>query len=288
VADHWWVRWSDLLVWGFWPAAEKEKEKKASACFEMIRALTASKSSSNSNGNSGSKLKMFVTILTLAFLVTWLLYNYNFEFKEAVYKLKDIDIYNKTSADVESLGLDKQLYLLPNLTLNMAVGLKTGKETFMDRVPIQLLTFLAKLDNVLIFSEISGRIGFTEMLDVIEQLYEGREKPSEWEDIVKHRKAATEKIVSGNSNEQKPDTSRIGWKVDAHKNLPGFVDLYTNFPDADWYMMIDDDTFVDLANLEDYLKRYNSNEEHYFGNAGVFAGCDGITEFGKGPYFAHG
>ena len=32
----------------------------------------------------------------------------------------------------------------------------------------------------------------------------------------------------------------------------------------------------------------DSSLPYYFGSATVFVGCDGVTEFGSGPEFAHG
>ncbi|KAI8826509.1 hypothetical protein BJ741DRAFT_671289 [Chytriomyces cf. hyalinus JEL632] len=56
-----------------------------------------------------------------------------------------------------------------------------------------------------------------------------------------------------------------GWTLDAHKNLPAFRLLYNKFPNADWYIMIDDDSYIFL-----------------------FRGCDGVRKMGDGPKFAQG
>ncbi|KAI8853722.1 hypothetical protein BC829DRAFT_382001 [Chytridium lagenaria] len=74
-----------------------------------------------------------------------------------------------------------------------------------------------------------------------------------------------------------PAESSLGWKLDAHKNLPGFEYLYKTYPDADWYIMIDDDSYVFFDNLERYLRDMDPAVPFYTGSANVFLG-----------WFAHG
>lgn len=85
-----------------------------------------------------------------------------------------------------------------------------------------------------------------------------------------------------------PDENSKGWKSDAKKNIPGFKLLFDQFPDSEWYFMIDDDTYVFLENMKDALAKYNPLESHYLGAIAQFTGCDGIQNLGTSPYFAHG
>ncbi|KAJ3298788.1 hypothetical protein HDU79_006831 [Rhizoclosmatium sp. JEL0117] len=75
---------------------------------------------------------------------------------------------------------------------------------------------------------------------------------------------------------------------DAHKFLPGLRLLYKTYPDMPWYLMIDDDAFVFMHSLSEYVKLFSHTKPYYIGNMNVFVGCDGVTEFGQGPAFAHG
>jgi hypothetical protein len=86
------------------------------------------------------------------------------------------------------------------------------------------------------------------------------------------------------------DKKSLGWKSDAHKNLPGFKLLYDAHPNADWFIMLDDDTFMLFENLVDYLDENfpDPDAQIYLGNPNRFIGCDGVTKMGKGPGFAHG
>ncbi|KAJ3246243.1 hypothetical protein HDU77_009026 [Chytriomyces hyalinus] len=79
-----------------------------------------------------------------------------------------------------------------------------------------------------------------------------------------------------------------GWTLDAHKNLPAFRLLYNKFPNADWYIMIDDDSYIFLDNLRHFLSKRDPSENHYIGQGNRFRGCDGVRKMGDGPKFAQG
>jgi hypothetical protein len=153
--------------------------------------------------------------------------------------------------------------------------LKSGADVFVDRAPIQLLTFLKPIKQVLIIGESIKRLGDFKMVDVYTSLYENTQKRLNDADkkvIRRHDKQADR--IEQNSNS-------IGWKSDAHKNLPGLQLLYNQYPDAEWYIMIDDDTYVFFDNLYETLSKHDFNVPFYLGSPNVFLGCDGVTKFGQ-------
>jgi hypothetical protein len=52
--------------------------------------------------------------------------------------------------------------------------------------------------------------------------------------------------------------------------------------------MIDDDSYVFMDNLNDFVADYNASEPYYFGAANTFMGCDGVNRRGESTIFAHG
>jgi hypothetical protein len=64
----------------------------------------------------------------------------------------------------------------------------------------------------------------------------------------------------------KVDESSIGWKSDAHKNFPGFKSLYKSFPNASWYVMLDDDTYLNMKNLDHHLSQFDPLLPYYIGS----------------------
>jgi hypothetical protein len=86
------------------------------------------------------------------------------------------------------------------------------------------------------------------------------------------------------TNEIIPDTHSPGWKSDAQKNIPGFRELYHTFPNAEWFIMLDDDSYIFLKNLDLFLSKFNSSEPYYFGEATSFVG----EHFYQSNLFAQG
>ncbi|KAJ3272991.1 hypothetical protein HDV01_004897 [Terramyces sp. JEL0728] len=173
---------------------------------------------------------------------------------------------------------------------NFAFAVKTGKDIAQKRAPIQFLTFLAPVRNVLMIGEAPGvAVGDIPMIDVVTHLYDGVELPPEKKR--KKKPKTKKKKVDGQEivvEEIVPDEASEGWKSDAHKNLPGFRQLYQHYPNADWYIMIDDDTYVFMENLHFRLAHFKPEKPYYFGSANVFTGCDSVKKLGSGPFFAHG
>jgi hypothetical protein len=130
----------------------------------------------------------------------------------------------------------------------LAFAMKTGSETGPSRIPILLLTYLQHLQNVLYFSDEDTQIGKLHIKGVIEK--------------VSHLK----------------EQGNTGWDLDQAKFIPGFHELYEQFPECDWYIMLDDDTYLYLDNLKLLLSEFNSNDDHYFGSPRSETGCD------KSPY----
>lgn len=85
-----------------------------------------------------------------------------------------------------------------------------------------------------------------------------------------------------------PDEDSTGWLADAHKNLPGFKEMWNRFPDASWYLMIDDDTYIFMDHLDNFLSQFDPKLPHYLGAATIFTGCDEVHKLGDGPLFGHG
>ena len=68
-----------------------------------------------------------------------------------------------------------------------AMALKTGQETYLSRVPIQLLTFLSSVTDILLIGETSNLyVGTHRIHDVITHLYDNHTDnlPDKWRDLI--------------------------------------------------------------------------------------------------------
>ena len=158
----------------------------------------------------------------------------------------------------------QQVETLTSINTNkLAIALKTGHETINNRVPIQLSTFMKQVHDYIIISDHSGYINSNTIEKQIHNVY-------------------------SRPNKTKRSKKQTGWQSDAHKNLPGFKLLFETYPDSEWFLMIDDDTFIYTDNILDMVNSLDYKTDIYLGNANHFVGCDGITKMGQGVAFAHG
>ncbi|ORY45160.1 hypothetical protein BCR33DRAFT_716492 [Rhizoclosmatium globosum] len=155
---------------------------------------------------------------------------------------------------------------------NIAIALKTGSETAASRSAIQILTFLKDVSNLLVVAEAPGhKIGEVVVEDVYNGVYEAAQE--------RLRVKESQRLLARRGVLEK-DQSVAGQHAKCHKNLPAFQLLQTRYPNADWYIMFDDDSFVFLENLAAYLhSRRKPPILHWPINR--FKGCDG-------PRFAQG
>ncbi|KAJ3037286.1 hypothetical protein HK097_003552 [Rhizophlyctis rosea] len=247
---------------------------------------------------------------------------------------------DKEEPDTPPSSPSSQPYVNPAYD-HFAVALKTGQDMAHTRAPVQLMTYLKAICNLIIIGEAPGvRIGDMEMIDVYTDLYKGlpplpdpkkptpaapaAPKPMDKPKGDKRKRSLAEDLAhvekpeifvplpltpEGSLYKRVPqkravvppttptkqvtdavveDKSAIGWRSDAHKNLPGFRELWQRYPDAKWFIMVDDDTYIFWENLRLALDKFNPEDPHYFGAKTMFKGCDGVKKFGDGPSFAHG
>ncbi|KAJ3365720.1 hypothetical protein HDU91_002088 [Kappamyces sp. JEL0680] len=170
-----------------------------------------------------------------------------------------------------------------------AFAVKTGQDIASARLPILLSTYLSRVENKIIIGETPGMaINGMPMLDVYTHLYDGLvdEDGSELR-FTPHQKQKTP-TPSLDIQQSVPNEESKGWLADAHKNLPGFRELFRRFPEAKWYMMVDDDSYVFLDNLDSFLQDFNSSLPYYFGAGNTFSDCDGVQSWRHSTAFAHG
>jgi hypothetical protein len=193
----------------------------------------------------------------------------------------DFDILNDEVADMNNgSNRDWSKY---------AFAIKTGLDIYKDRTPILFETYLKRIDNKILIAEGPGQeIDDVPLVDVYSKLYEGF-TDEDGRNLTFYMATKAKDAESDlNTEEVKPSEKSFGWIADAHKNLPGFRSLFEFFPYANWYMMIDDDSYVFLDNLDDFLSSYDHNLPYYFGAANIFTMCDGVENWLHGSIFAHG
>ena len=147
-------------------------------------------------------------------------------------------------------------------------------ETSIDRIPIQLTTFLDN-EQPLVISDYEESFGSHKVLNVLPKHLQRTEFPN--------RRHTHE----NNDNELYPDEQSQGWRTDRLKNIPGFRIMLNQFSESKWFIMIDDDTYIFKNNLIAHLLTLDDSKPLYIGHDLGMGECG---ENGKidNPAFAQG
>jgi len=152
--------------------------------------------------------------------------------------------------------------LWEQIASKVAIAVKTGKSVWNSRIPTHSKSWWRRIPNKIIISDWSepsdNIIGLEQMVDkhLLEDLGIS--------ELLKNIKEEDAPVFFGEVSDS--------FRLDSEKNLPGLETLYRTFPNADWYIMIDDDTFIFLDNLARFLLEQSSGISSpqdvplYFGN----------------------
>ncbi len=155
----------------------------------------------------------------------------------------------------------------------VVIIVKTGATEVFVRLPEQLITLAECVPNLMIFSDMEQDLGHFHLYDALDEIGEEYRKHHEdfefYHNI--HRAHAMHGDVSVLGSEK-------GWNLDKWKNIPMLHKAYTKYPNADWYMTIDADTYLGWTNLLLLLSQLNPEEP-------LYSGCvywHGPTQFAQG------
>jgi len=174
---------------------------------------------------------------------------------------------------------------------DIALCIKSGADVFYDRIPGLLKTYPRYIRNKIIVGEKPGyKLGNYTMHDVCTPTY-GEIKETYWSKFKKEGEEDNQNNKEEDDEDdlvkgRKQDFNQLGWQLDVYKNIPAFKLLYETYPNAKWYMMVDDDTYVFLSNLKKRLSFYDPNEKLYLGSSWpIPSGCIPTWNDAR---FAHG
>jgi hypothetical protein len=155
----------------------------------------------------------------------------------------------------------------------VVIIVKTGATEVFSRVPEQLITLAECVPNLMIFSDMEQDLGHFHIYDALNEI--GKEYRENHEDFVFYNAIHNAHAMHG-------DVSVLGsdkaWNLDKWKNIPMLHKAYTKYPDADWFMTIDADTYLGWTNLLLLLDRMDPEDP-------LYAGCvywHGPTAFAQG------
>lgn len=162
---------------------------------------------------------------------------------------------------------------------NVFLMLKTGATVLWDRVPVHVYTTFTRFPNFAIYSDKESSIAGYEIIDILRNL------PS---DVIEHAQLEQYRLMHEMHLMNWAQNPKLlkdsnAWNLDKFKNIPIFADAYARSPDSDWYVLMDDDSYIMTANLADFLKKYDPEEPLYYGSPAVL-----LDPQFDGTYFNHG
>lgn len=155
----------------------------------------------------------------------------------------------------------------------VVVMVKTGATEVFARLPEQLITLAECAPNFMVFSDMEQHLGDFHIHDALDEI--GKEYKENHEDFEFYRSIQASHAAHGDVSVL---GSEKGWNLDKWKNIPMLHKAYTKYPDAEWYITIDADTYLGWTNLLLLLDHMDPDEP-------VYAGCvywHGPTAFAQG------
>ncbi|KAG5359945.1 hypothetical protein CJU90_5791 [Yarrowia sp. C11] len=181
-------------------------------------------------------------------------------------------------------------YMQQKLVADFAEGsdklflmLKTGATTFWKRMPIHAYTTLTRVPHFAIYSDHPDTIAGYEVIDILANTSQ------EYKDSKDFRLYRQQQKLRDLHNQVDFGTMKLdgGWELDKYKNIPMLQHAWDTDPNKDWYMFIDDDTYVFFDTLMDWLKELDHTEPLYMGSPTSIKGIN-FAHGGSGVVLSHG
>ena len=163
--------------------------------------------------------------------------------------------------------------LLPRAD-DTVVILKTGSTELQDKLPIHLETTLRCYPNYIIFSDHAEQYQGETIIDALEDVDPIYKNAHEDFDLYRQlqkggRSSLDPSDLSGPASYTQDGTggkpTNPGWRLDKWKFLPMIRKTLQMYPDKEWYVFVETDTYVFWSTLLLYLAALDSTQKHYIG-----------------------
>lgn len=152
---------------------------------------------------------------------------------------------------------------------------KTGSDVMWSRMPVHLHTTFSRFPNFAIYSDRPGTIAGYEVIDVFADM---PEDVLNSQDLFKYR-IMREMQDDAWMWSAEDITLEEGWNMDRFKNIPMMLHAYKTAPaKTQWFIMIDDDTYMFSGNIAKFLRTLDSSRPYYIGSIAMV----------RDVFFAHG
>lgn len=156
-------------------------------------------------------------------------------------------------------------------TDDVLLVMKTGGTSMWKRLLVHLATTLSgeriKQQNMVIYSDLSERVGSFTTIDIFENTTGPTRNRPEFDIYRAQAEYAENNVYVEFSGVAGDDWGPVGgWVIDKFKFVPLMQHAGENWPDAKWYIYMEDDTYLFLPNVLSYLSTFDWREPHYLGS----------------------
>jgi hypothetical protein len=154
------------------------------------------------------------------------------------------------------------------------VILKTGSTELQDKLPIHLETTLRCYPNYLIFSDHAEKYQGETIIDALSDVdpifKTAHEDFALYRQLQKGgRSSLNPSDLSGPASYTQDGTggkpTNPGWRLDKWKFLPMIRETLHRYPDKQWFVFVETDTYIFWSTLLSYLSALDATQHHYIG-----------------------
>ncbi|KAI8930018.1 hypothetical protein BC831DRAFT_440936 [Entophlyctis helioformis] len=174
--------------------------------------------------------------------------------------------------------------VLPVDTINprfddIAVAVLTSRDTATSNVPIQLVTFLKQLRHMIVVGDEShAHVGSFDVDNREKKKKTASTTATEFLQSMTHWGAKPKSERAANVSSRTKAESGPGMLREASQAFNAIADLVDAFPAAQWFVVIEDDSYLFLENIKTYIEASGlDHTQHVFiGSPKRLTGCPGV------------
>ncbi|KAH6844482.1 hypothetical protein B0I37DRAFT_164147 [Chaetomium sp. MPI-CAGE-AT-0009] len=148
---------------------------------------------------------------------------------------------------------------------------KTGSTSMWKRFLVHLTTTLSprriSLENTVVYSDSPETIGDVQIIDALANITKTTQALSDFDVYRQQPEYAGHNVyVEAAGVEGDNYGPPGGWIIDKYKFMPLIQHAGNNWPNAKWYIYMEDDAYLFLPNVLGYLSKFDWRKPHYLGS----------------------
>lgn len=178
-------------------------------------------------------------------------------------------LQNSTSANNDNDN-DNECETISKGLSRVVITIHTGATEVLDQIPTQMRTTLRCAPNILIFSDMSQRIGPWEIHDALSSISPLVTVDNTDFDLYRKQQALRDPVKIASILKDFKDPQReddlAAWTLAKYKNVPIVRKAWELMPGMDWYFHVDADTYVMLPSLVRWIETLDPRKERFLGS----------------------